>query len=327
MGNCFSVRTEFETKAIPFLINHGIKKPLGFLKKLKSAPFGYEKLNRLMEGDVTKVKIDGEENYFDVCFDDFTKQAPQWSRAQAAEYSDVFHTFFDDFNSEDRRKILIIRRQIGGICYLHAVVTFEHYLSALLSQGEITTTIDVGKYGGFALHGRELRQFLLRNEGGNAIDTLCTLVNLDPTQDLITYSIPNTKAAAKLYADTCNNILMRARAQPALVSNMKIADIYGSTDVVFTEAPRGLPGRPRHSLVLIGARKGKDGEYYFLLQNWWESRYFIEVSGQYLSQCDARISFFLGERIERHEVIADFLYQATFAETCADVQELPTPDD
>lgn len=43
----------------------------------------------------------------------------------------------------------------------------------------------------------------------------------------------------------------------------------------------------RHAMLLIGYRYATPGnastEVVFLLQNWWECRYFIEVSASYLS--------------------------------------------
>ncbi len=44
-------------------------------------------------------------------------------------------------------------------------------------------------------------------------------------------------------------------------------------------------------MVLIGARKTADGKYYFLLQNSWPNRYFLEISAQYMSESGADIHF------------------------------------
>ena len=43
-------------------------------------------------------------------------------------------------------------------------------------------------------------------------------------------------------------------------------------------------------MVLIGVRKYKN-KYNFLLQNWWENKYFIEVSPEYMHHCGAQITF------------------------------------
>jgi hypothetical protein len=46
-----------------------------------------------------------------------------------------------------------------------------------------------------------------------------------------------------------------------------------------------------HAMLLIGGRQAADGQFYFLLQNWWHDRFFIEVSAEYLYSSEATISF------------------------------------
>ena len=77
---------------------------------------------------------------------------------------------------------------------------------------------------------------------------------------------------------------------------------------------------PMHSMVLIGARKTTSGDYFFLLQNWWEGRYFIEVSGEYLHHCQAEITF-VKKAITRKRELATLLCDALYAETSADASE------
>ena len=328
MGSIVNYRSynSFELDAIQFFSEHGIDNPRELLKMVKSTEYGYDKLRRLMEGDIVMKDVDGTEDYFGQCFKEFICKAPQWSNEHAKSHSETLHLFFEGFTAEERKTLMIIRQQNSGVCYLHAVVVFEHYLSAIMSGGKVVSTYDVGKYEGHTLSGKLLENFLLRNEGGNALETLRSLWIMGP-EDLLIQSIPSCKSAVpQSYALICEDILNRTKTQPALVSNIKIKDILESADVKFTEAPRGIPERPRHAMVLIGARKTKDGEYFFLLQNWWKSRFFIEVSGDYLSHCDAKITFFLGTKIERREDFEDFLYQATFAETSADACETSPPE-
>ena len=76
-----------------------------------------------------------------------------------------------------------------------------------------------------------------------------------------------------------------------------------------------------HSMVLIGARKSSEGKYFFLLQNWWEGKFFIEVSGEYISHCNAEI-IFVNIPITRKAEFADFLSEALYAETSVDSPEI-----
>ena len=73
---------------------------------------------------------------------------------------------------------------------------------------------------------------------------------------------------------------------PALISRFQVYPDFlmpGVVSFTGTPAPQHPPASEPmyHSMVLIGARKTKAGEYFFLLKNWWEGRYFIEVSGEY----------------------------------------------
>lgn len=45
-------------------------------------------------------------------------------------------------------------------------------------------------------------------------------------------------------------------------------------------------------MLLIGLRKDSNtGKYWFLLQNWWKGRFFIEVEGDYFADSYASIVF------------------------------------
>ncbi len=43
--------------------------------------------------------------------------------------------------------------------------------------------------------------------------------------------------------------------------------------------------------VLIGARKDSNGKYFFLAQNSWFAMPFVELSGEYLMQCEGVVAF------------------------------------
>ena len=106
---------------------------------------------------------------------------------------------------------------------------------------------------------------------------------------------------------------------------MKATHLSESTDQIqFSVPPGNQLDTPRHAMLLIGARKDKDGEYFFLVQNWWKARPFLELSGRYLASCDAKISFLdpnvikLERRAENEGILNDALY----AETCSDSGEI-----
>lgn len=50
-----------------------------------------------------------------------------------------------------------------------------------------------------------------------------------------------------------------------------------------------------HAMILIGMRTEIDDTgntfYYFLIQNWWDTQYFVEVDAEYLGSCRHNIVF------------------------------------
>eukprot|EP01041_Mallomonas_annulata_P008127 gene8127-16682_t len=87
-----------------------------------------------------------------------------------------------------------------------------------------------------------------------------------------------------------------------------------------------LEGTNLHSMILIGARKTISGEYYFLLQNWWEVKYFIEVSSKYLFQCGATITFVntpinSTRKVELEPLLCNASYAETGAAACEMIYE------
>jgi hypothetical protein len=46
-----------------------------------------------------------------------------------------------------------------------------------------------------------------------------------------------------------------------------------------------------HAVVMIGFRRNYRGEVFFLLQNSWLHRFFVEVSENYLKECKPDVTF------------------------------------
>ena len=65
------------------------------------------------------------------------------------------------------------------------------------------------------------------------------------------------------------------------------------------------PGQqhPGHTIVLIGSRKDVTHGVGFLHQNWWHSKFFVEVSAKYLASAGANVTFAKIERATRNNVV------------------------
>ena len=73
-------------------------------------------------------------------------------------------------------------------------------------------------------------------------------------------------------------------------------------------------------MVLVGMRKTRVGEYYFLLQNWWRDRYFIEVSYEYFAACEPDITFVTKKLTEISSTVEFISFESsleTMADKCA----------
>ena len=84
---------------------------------------------------------------------------------------------------------------------------------------------------------------------------------------------------------------------PGLVTGFSVdAHFLSSSKQSFTGQVNHGQKQGYHSMVLIGARK-EWGRFWFLLQNWWDRRYFIEVDWEYLQSSDCRIVFVMSSAI------------------------------
>jgi len=94
-----------------------------------------------------------------------------------------------------------------------------------------------------------------------------------------------------------------------------------SADVSFSGEVDQSSKQGLHAMVLIGARIDPiDGEYWFLLQNWWRDRFFIEVTGDYLASSECSLHFVQNTITEIPETLPLILY-SSYAETATDACE------
>lgn len=195
-----------------------------------------------------------------------------------------------------------------------------HYLIAVATNCKnmmTTSTIDIGKYENYMLSGSKVIDFLLKNEGGNSL--------ILKSSDILTFMIPDKDTDPNLYVATCDILLERVSDWPALVSAFNVFNEFRDQEQVFFSSSLYEVGSDEeltgmHSMVLIGGRKSSVGEYFFLLQNWWEGKYFIEVSAEYMHRCNAIITF-VKKTITRKQEISDYVCDALYSETSADAAE------
>jgi hypothetical protein len=70
-----------------------------------------------------------------------------------------------------------------------------------------------------------------------------------------------------------------------------------------------------HAMVLVGVREDKLGQGWFLLQNWWEGKQFVEMTLEYLKSSNALLYF----PLQKHTKVRDPLDAS--ATTCIFTEE------
>lgn len=129
--------------------------------------------------------------------------------------------------------------------------------------------------------------FTIHEVGGFALLTLMDFYNLGPV-DCRSFSIPHPDENP---TDACERILGRVKSQPALVSGFRVFKAFQMSDEVSFVGSPDKKFEGHYAMVLFGVRRTAAGEYFFLLQNWWKDRHFIEVSAEYMHYCGAIITF------------------------------------
>ena len=189
-----------------------------------------DKIERLMEGDKN---ISNDKNYFLEYFDNFTTIIPAWGLATNHEINspkkkrklneEVVNIFWNQFRPLQIGRVMVIRKQNSGLCYLHAPVVYEHYLIAIATDCSNCGIINIGKYEDYLLTGDDLTNFLFQDKGGNSLETLDKICNLTD-DDRVSFRIPDKKRYASHYAEVCEEILQNVSLKSALVSTFKVYD-------------------------------------------------------------------------------------------------------
>ena len=242
----------------------------------------------------------------------------------------VFWMRFEDrpeFKQNSINEMLVIRKQSSGVCYLHASIVLEHYLIALGTNGRNRGMIDIGSYIATTLGATDLEGFLFSGHSGNAQRTLIRLCGLSE-DDHSPVTLPDPHRLKAAFDLMCADIYNNVRYKPYLVSNFKVYNhfmaegqySYSMADISTAEERQthSTTALSAHSMLLIGARKDAHGQYYFLLQNWWDSKYFIEVTAEYLYYCRANMMYVTKDINSRRADLSVYTYVSPYAETTVD---------
>lgn len=291
------------------------------------------RLYRLYEGDKTTNSgaMIVDVVTFDNEYQSFCLKYPRWKSCRL----NIFESFMNQIGLNDKaalkpilfweayehiKDLKVIRRQMSGLCFIHAPVVLQHYLCSIGSDGLVNNEmLDIEKVSSKFYKGDALYDYIIRNEGGSSLNVLRDIIA--PENRISKISIPNKSMLANLYSQTCQTVTQLLQIKPALVSGFVVDDNFQTSNSVSfrgTVNHRSIKGL--HAMVLIGARIDPvDGEYWFLLQNWWKDRFFIEVTGEYLASSECSLNFVENTITSISETLP--LTHSSYAETSIDACE------
>ena len=243
------------------------------------------------------ITFDEAWNYFQRKFSNETNM--EWS-------SPEFECFTFWTHYEHIPHLKVIRRQLSGLCYMHASVVLQHYLVSI-HTGRKCTMIDVAKYMVKHMPLDRFSSHVISNKGTESEKFFKEITKLPMDYKPISYTLPSMDSPTRvksidffqLHNHTCHAIceLLKQLRLPALVCNFRVHEKFRKPtpeDKVCYTSPTDFTESNEiggHAMLLVGYRIFKN-ETYFLLQNWWHNRFFVEVSSSYLSDSGAKIIFF-----------------------------------
>jgi hypothetical protein len=169
----------------------------------------------------------------------------------------------------------------SGLCYIHAPVVLQHYLQCtdylVATQcSEAVLMLEVAEYIRRQMDGKTLTGRALSDEGGDAKQLLQDILLTD-----------SNILEVRQLSDLPQQLKMLG---PALVSSFRVEKRFMADDGFrFTDSSIGEQVG-LHAMALVGYRK-EGSDLRFLIQNWWVSKPFVEVSHEYLLATHAKMYF------------------------------------
>ena len=206
-----------------------------------------------------------------ISFASFVKVNPQWDK-------DKSWVFFRDHPAVKDHDVAIQRVQIFGSCAIHTPVTLSHYLTALGTHGKVKRTLDMPLW-------------LRKHASSEILEGIVFGKGAVSTAVLSSILIPDPSAYCAITA--CTQIpsqlpSMMEKYGPGLVASWRVASDFYHPGPHLGAAPVEIPVKkdPRHSMLVVGHRCTEEGQLRLLLQNWWESKQFVEVDEEYFKTCN-----------------------------------------
>jgi hypothetical protein len=230
-------------------------------------------------------------------FTAFVSTNPQWGQDPNV------YVFFRDHLKFASKSVLVQRLQRSGLCYIHGPDVMQHYLVALCDP--TAGMIDMSSLIKDSFTGNDLERHIFEDYGGSSLGMLKHI--LMPNSFVFASDPMMWEQGLKDYG-------------PGLVSHFEVHPDFRKVALSSHHGPvtkrAQQPGM--QAMVLVGSRD-VSGKKYFLLQNWWKQKQFLEVDIDYMKSCNATVSFV---ETPQTEIPSQFSTQhSIFAESELDKRE------
>jgi hypothetical protein len=187
-------------------------------------------------------------------------------------------------------KTLVQRVQRSSLCYMHAPVVTQYYSiwntklkedpGATSDHGMIDITAQIATY----FKGDDLYSHVFEDKGGDSTLFLRRILHAKSSL----FGLPPEMSSYEQVADALR------KYGPALVPAFLVHKDFVNMSI---HHHHGLPDEKHpidgHSMVLVGVRIDEAGMIYYLFQNWWPGKQFVEVSREYfLASLLAELPFY-----------------------------------
>ena len=293
--NLISRNSEEDNKRI-LNMKHGQVR--AYLKSIQcSEKKSDEIINRLSEDKqnclirlATEDKPLPQEVTFDVLWKSFTEKVPDWQHN-----SSTCVKFWEKYPHLEFLKVVKLQGDGNcGTCHAQAPVVLQHYV-VTIDRNEPGVNFGMMSVPSLMRHlidkCSKLEEFLNEEyEGGFALKNLMTICQLGKS-DITGFSVD----ALRDKQVVCNFLMNRLKTHPALIAVFDVStDFIASDQLTYgsaTDIMQAQEAEECHSMVLVGIRQDQDGQYWFLCQNWWPHKPFIEVSYEYMIAAGVYIAF------------------------------------
>ncbi|KAJ3232578.1 hypothetical protein HDU78_006982 [Chytriomyces hyalinus] len=208
-------------------------------------------------------------------FDAFVELHPEWAPGEG-----VFVAHRDHPDLHGKEHALVERFQKIGLCYMHAPVVLQHYLVAM-NNTERTPMLNIADFLKTKMNGTQLYHHIWDNQGGDSLEFLKSILAKKPDRKGIVHKLVN---------DTTDLTSLLKTNGPGLVSGFRVTSDFNARQWQHEGYSREGEVVGRHAMLLIGCREA-GGKVWYLLQNWWKTKAYVEVDIAYLAASECLVHF------------------------------------